>query len=291
MPSQFAVLASGSRGNAALVAFDATLGMLIDVGLGPKRLTERLRSVGSGLDRISSALLTHTHGDHVDGFALGLLARKGVVLFCHEGHCRSLRRFDSYCQLERRGLVRFYDDRPFLALNGARVEPIELNHDGGPTFGFRIEARKGKRGRPAAVGYVADTGTWKQSTVDGLIDVDVLGVEFNHDVELQRRSGRPAVLIARNLSDQGHLSNDQGAELVKAVIRGSKRGRVREVVLLHLSAECNNPGLAITAAKEAVRSTGRRVQVHAALQDPAHPNLQLFQDKSRIAAAPIQVCA
>ena len=45
---------------------------------------------------------------------------------------------------------------------------------------------------------------------ESLADVDVLGVEFNHDVAMQKSSPRPEFLIARNLGDRGHLSNAGG---------------------------------------------------------------------------------
>ncbi len=112
--------------------------------------------------------------------------------------------------MEEAGLVSCYDDRPFLTATGFRLEPITLQHDGGPTFGFRIEASAGRRGRPVSIGYLADTGSWSERMADVLADVDVLGVEFNHDVAMQKTSGRPWVLIRRNLGDRGHLSNRAG---------------------------------------------------------------------------------
>ena len=76
-----------------------------------------------------------------------------------------------------------------------------------------------------SIGYLADTGCWSESMAESLADVDVLGVEFNHDVALQKSSPRPEFLIERNLSDHGHLSNRQGAELVQAVLARSREGR------------------------------------------------------------------
>jgi hypothetical protein len=124
-----------------------------------------------------------------------------------------------------------------------------------------------------SIGYLADSGSWSERMADALADVDALGVEFNHDVRMQKTSGRPWVLIRRNLGDSGHLSNNQGAELVEAVLRRSRQGALQHLVLLHLSQQCNQPTLAIEAARSAVREAGRRVSVHAAQQCPAHPNL------------------
>ena len=111
MSIQFAVLASGSRGNASLVqAGDA--GLLIDFGLPPRALAGRLEGVGSGLGRIASALLTHTHGDHVHPDTLGLLAARKIRLYCHEGHRPALEKRPGFAGLDAAGLVRHYDDRP-----------------------------------------------------------------------------------------------------------------------------------------------------------------------------------
>ena len=89
MSVQFAVLASGSRGNSTLVRGRGA-GLLIDVGIGPRAIGERLESVGATWSRIAAAVLTHTHGDHVDTGAFAEMARRGVVLHCHEAHRAAL---------------------------------------------------------------------------------------------------------------------------------------------------------------------------------------------------------
>jgi ribonuclease BN (tRNA processing enzyme) len=284
MSVQFAVLASGSRGNATLIR-SAGSGLLLDVGIGPRAISQRLESVGASWDGIAAALLTHTHGDHFDNTTLHRMVDRKVRLYCHEGHRGELSGHSGYLALEAAGLIACYDDRPFLTPNGLRVEPLELRHDGGPTFGFRVEAGAGGRGRPVAVGYLADTGSWSPAMADLMADVDLLGVEFNHDVEMQRRSRRSPSLIARNLGDWGHLSNNQGAEFVSAVLSRSGRSALRHLVLLHLSQQCNRPSLALSTARQAIRGTGRRVAVHAALQSPAHPNLWVTPTRRRAPGA------
>ncbi|MGE5755772.1 MAG: MBL fold metallo-hydrolase [Planctomycetaceae bacterium] len=284
MPVQFAVLASGSQGNATLVQTGG-VGILLDLGLGPRALARRLESVGTSWGRITSALLTHTHGDHVDNSTMHSMARHRVSFYCHEGHRAGLSPCSGFRALDAAGLVRHYDERPFLGPTGLGIEPVELQHDGGPTFGFRIEARAGRGARPVALGYLADTGCWSATLAETLVDVDLLGVEFNHDVEMQRRSRRSPALIARNLGDWGHLSNEQGADFVTAVLGRSRPDAPRHVVLLHLSRQCNRPQLALRVAKAAVTASGRRITVHAADQGSAHPNVWIESARRRSVAA------
>jgi len=275
MAFQFAVLGSGSRGNATLIGPGSGPGLLIDLGLGPRTMAERLAHVGSGWNRIGCVLLTHTHGDHVGPAALGTLSRLGIPLYCHEAHLPTLTQLEGYPKLIQQDLIRTFDGRPFLTPGGLRVEPIAAHHDAGPTFGFRVEGISRPRSRPWGVGYLADTGSWTNAMAESLADVNVLSVEFNHDVELQRASNRPAPLIARNLGDRGHLSNAQAAELVRAVLSRSRSDRLEHLVLLHLSEECNHPELALREAQAAIATAGGRIQVHAAASSPAFPNLHV----------------
>ena len=62
------------------------------MGIGPRSLAHRLASVGSSWERIGVALLTHTHGDHIDDATLQAMARRQVPLYCHEGHRDGLAR-------------------------------------------------------------------------------------------------------------------------------------------------------------------------------------------------------
>src|SRR5260370_32469994 len=69
---KFCVLASGSSGNAALLATENTR-ILVDAGLSMRELRKRLASIGESLDSIDAILITHEHSDHVAG--LPVLAR------------------------------------------------------------------------------------------------------------------------------------------------------------------------------------------------------------------------
>jgi phosphoribosyl 1,2-cyclic phosphodiesterase len=283
MTLRFTVLASGSAGNASLVQVDG-FGLLLDAGLGPKDLEARLRAAGHPPSCVGAMLLTHTHTDHWNDRTLAWLLRRRLPLFCHAGHHGMLTRYSTaFGKLREADLVKeFTEGEVLLPVPQLRCLPLPVRHDSGATFGFRIEGPADLFGRCAALGYAADLGTWSDDLVKRLADVDLLAVEFNHDVALERQSSRPAALIARVLGDEGHLSNDQAAGLLRAVLARSVPGRLRHLVQLHLSQDCNRPTLARRAARVVLRETGHAVRVHTASQhEPLEPLLLAVDARPR----------
>jgi phosphoribosyl 1,2-cyclic phosphodiesterase len=276
MSLRFTVLASGSSGNASLVEADG-VGLLIDVGLGPRQMAGRLAAVGSSWSAVQAILLTHTHSDHWKDRTLAHLCRRRIPLYCHVDCHSDLRTFSpAFVELAAEGLVRpFEAGVEFVAAQGLRCRPLPLRHDSGATYGFRIEGPGDLFGQAAAVGYVADLGCWDEALADGLADVDLLAVEFNHDLAMELASGRSPRLIGRVLGDEGHLSNTQGAALVRAVLGRSEIGRLRHLVQLHLSRQCNRPNLAREAAKAILDDFTFCVEVQTARQDEPGTTLHL----------------
>ena len=267
MTIRFTVLASGSAGNSSLVQVDG-FGVLLDVGLGSKELEARLRAAGHSPSCVRAALLTHTHTDHWNDRSLGWLARRQLPLYCHPDHHAVLMRSSpAFGRMCKAGLVHSFRENEalFLAPN-LRCLPLPVRHDSGATFGFRLDGPADLFGRAAAMGYAADLGTWTEELAERLGDVDLLAMEFNHDIALERQSQRPAALIARVLGDEGHLSNDQAAALLRAVLQRSTPGRLRHVVQLHLSQDCNRPALARQAARAVLKELGHQTRIHTAEQ-------------------------
>jgi phosphoribosyl 1,2-cyclic phosphodiesterase len=150
---------------------------------------------------------------------------------------------------------------------GIACLPLPLQHDAGMTCGFRFEGAPDGFGHGWALGYAADLGCWNNDLAEALANVDVLALEFNHDEHLEKNSGRAEVLIRRVMGDHGHLSNDQAAQLVSAVLARSTRGRLRHLVQLHLSRQCNRPSLARSAVRLIQRDHGHDFQLQTAQED------------------------
>src|SRR5215468_138524 len=76
---RFRVLGSGSSGNATLVE-SGSVCVLLDAGLGPCELAERLESAGVDPASLALVLLSHEHQDHSRGAAS--FSRKWGVRLC-----------------------------------------------------------------------------------------------------------------------------------------------------------------------------------------------------------------
>lgn len=257
---RFSVLASSSSGNASYLDLDG-FGILIDFGIGPRKLTRLLDNLQIGFDEIQAVVLTHTHGDHWSEPTLNLFARTGTPLWCHPDHAADLeRQSEAFHDLRRAGLVHQYLANQTFSLGPCACTPLPVWHDV-ITFGFRFEGTR----EPWAMGYASDLGTWAGDLIDRLAEVDLLALEFNHDVEMQLTSDRHGRLIDRVLGEVGHLSNVQAAKLLKEVLQRSSPGRLRHVLPLHLSAECNHPDLVHAAADGVRRSHGADFSIELAV--------------------------
>lgn len=280
MALQFTMLASGSGGNACFLR-TAGFGLLLDLGLGPRQLASRLTACGASWRQVDAVFLTHTHGDHWNDRTLATLCRRRIPLYCHPEHQEGLTRYgQAFVSLAQQGLVRTFESGQVLDLpGGLRCRPIPVNHDSGATLGFRFEQSTGLFGG-VALAYASDLGCWTDEQAQAFADVDLLALEFNHDVQLEYASGRSPQLIQRVLGDAGHLSNVQAAALLAEVMRRSEPGRLRHVVQLHLSRECNRPALAQQVAR-AVLAGHDEVALHTARQDVPGPTLHLGKGKVR----------
>jgi phosphoribosyl 1,2-cyclic phosphodiesterase len=270
------VLGSGSSGNAALLEADGCA-VLIDAGLGPRQIATRMATVGVSWPRIQAVLLTHTHGDHWNDRVFAHLLRLRIAVWCHAEHL-ALFRMHSCCfaAMHRAKLFRTYEaDQNFSLTSLVSCLPLAVRHDSGATFGFRFDGAANLFNSRWALGYVSDLGCWNETLVDALADVDLLALEFNHDVALQQSSGRPQPLIDRVLSDDGHLSNEQAAGFLAALHRRSPLARLSSLVQLHLSRQCNRPPLAQTAARRVLDASGSDAEIHTAEQDRPSERLPL----------------
>ncbi|MCX7625865.1 MAG: MBL fold metallo-hydrolase [Candidatus Sumerlaeaceae bacterium] len=284
------VLASGSAGNCTLIR-EGDVAYFIDLGVSARRLVEYARSHHVRLthpksDRpnsvphgavitATSALLTHTHNDHVVPAALGLVACNGMTLHAHSTHAKSLQSEKHFAALQNGKNISLFTEAPFQVSGETFAYPVRLSHDAEHTFGF-VFVHRGVEQREHKFSYLADLGTFDNDIVEAAADSDVLALEFNHDPDMERNSGRPAATIQRVLGPYGHLSNGDAAHLLTQILKRSHRTRrPHTLILLHLSQDCNSPRLAVAEARRVLERHSPETQVLVARQTTPLPPISL----------------
>ena len=240
------MLASGSRGNCALVA-SASTRILVDAGISCRETFKRMKALGEDPHTLSAIVITHEHSDHVSGLAV--LAKKlRIPVYMtgatHQAWARAVRdQVGERPQLEK--YERFESGHSFQ-VGDIAVRPFTIPHDAADPVGFTFRAEGVK------VAVATDLGYLPVSVRDHLRGCDVLVLESNHDLEMLRVGSYPWSVKQRVMSRVGHLSNGALADF----FTNDYDNRAAFIVLAHLSEENNHPEIARREAEKALAARG-----------------------------------
>lgn len=236
------VLASGSKGNAAIVEDTASpSGLLIDCGICKRDLLAGCAEVGFDPARIADILITHEHTDHTKGLGVCLraLTKLGSGVTIHASN--AVRQMSAPIQeaLDEEGVAfAAFRSGDALTIGGLHVHVFPTSHDAVESFGFRIESADD------ALGYLTDTGCVTGETHEALQYIRLLALEANHDAQMLREGPYPYHLKRRIASNMGHLSNDQAAEELERLLDSLGATMLESIMAMHVSQENNLYGLA-----------------------------------------------
>lgn len=244
MAVSLTVLASGSGGNATVVASSQTR-LLVDIGLSCKETCKRLQQSGFQPESLDAILITHEHADHVQG--VYVFAKKfGVPVYMtgatHEAWSRWAR--DSAGNKASVEKVEVFESGRQFYVGDMQVMPFTIPHDAVDPVGFTFTAEGVKLGVVTDLGYMPPNVKAQISGCNGLL------IESNHDLEMLRTGPYPWAVKQRVLSRVGHLSNDALAEFLTTDYDGD----AAFLVLAHLSEANNHPEIARMAAEKALGS-------------------------------------
>src|SRR6266702_8539028 len=122
------MLASGSRGNCAVVASACTK-ILVDAGISCRETFKRLKTLDEDPHSLSAILITHEHSDHVYG--LTTLAKKlKVPVFMtgatHQAWARSLR--DESGEMPQVAKLEIFSAGRSFQIGDITVTPFTIPH-------------------------------------------------------------------------------------------------------------------------------------------------------------------
>ena len=250
MSLRFRLLGSGSEGNATLVEGGGAR-VLLDAGLGPRQLAERLQSAGVDPADLDAVFVSHEHGDHARGAAafsrrwgVPLVGTRGTYVAAGFDRAR-IAAYEHVLAGETRTIRRLV------------VKTLAVPHDAAAPLAFVVSTTT------ASLGHATDLGHLSRALVAAFRSCDAVLVESNYDPAMLRDGPYPWSLKQRILGPFGHLSNgDVGRLLEKGL-----GPRCHRVVLAHISRKNNHPELAQMASEEAL-ARARRGNVRVTLAAP-----------------------
>ena len=240
------MLASGSSGNAALLATRSTR-ILIDAGLSLRELSKRLAAIGEELESIDAILVTHEHTDHASG--LPVLARSHKVRATFYMTHLTSPGIDWGCEPR----LKCFQAGACLQIGDVEVQSFSIPHDAVDPVGFCLETH-GVR-----IGIATDLGYLPESVKFHLRRTDLLLMEANHDLDMLKVGPYPWSVKQRVMSRVGHLSN----RLVSEYLTQDLGGATNDVVLGHISEQNNHPEIVRLVATQALaeRNLGARLTI------------------------------
>jgi phosphoribosyl 1,2-cyclic phosphodiesterase len=233
---RFAILGSGSQGNALVVEADATR-VLLDCGFAMTETVRRLARLGLEPGDLSGILVTHEHDDHIGGVAR--LARKyQLPVWVTPGTVRGLEPL-----FQSVDVLHYVEGYAPFCIGDLEVHPYPVPHDA------REPAQYLFGDGDVRLGVLTDVGCTTPWIQRMLASCEALVLECNHDPALLSASDYPPPLKHRIAGRFGHLDNETAAALLASL----PQTQLRHVVAAHLSQSNNRPDLARAALAGALR--------------------------------------
>lgn len=243
-------LFSGSKGNCTLIQSDNT-NILLDAGYGYRYVVRALESRGLTPKDIDAIVISHEHTDHISALPLWTKTYPTPV------YAPTL--IADYVR-QRVYFAEVYDVTERFTVGDVAVDFYECSHDARCCYGYRFTSGN------SVFACVTDTGCVTDGLVQFLAPCSTVMLESNHDVDMLVKGEYSYVLKQRILSNYGHLSNAQAAEILQRLLGSS----VRNVILAHLSEKNNTRELAFSSAVNMYAANGvtegKDVQVYVADQ-------------------------
>ncbi len=229
-------LFSGSKGNCTLVQTQKT-NILLDLGYGYKQTVAALSKFGLAPNDIRAVVISHEHGDHIAAlphWTRNLPAKiyapsKIADLICQRSYCSDVEEITGRFEIDE-----------------ITADIYECSHDAQACLGYRFTSNG------VSVASVTDTGCVNDALLDFLRPCQTIQLESNHDVDMLTKGAYSYPLKRRILSDYGHLSNAQTAEVLQKL----DFSNIKRIVLAHLSLENNTKEIAFDTAVKALKNCG-----------------------------------
>jgi phosphoribosyl 1,2-cyclic phosphodiesterase len=191
-----------------------------------------------GLQDLDALFVTHEHADHM-GHARAFAIQTGKPIWMSQGTAIA-------GQAVGWGLadtqIKYASDASNFAVGCLELTPFTVPHDAREPLQLRCSDGAHH------LGILTDLGHASPHVIQSLQGCHALLLECNHDPDLLARSTYPSFLKQRIAGPQGHLSNQEAAQISKTL----QHDHLNLLVAAHLSERNNAPALAQNCLAEAL---------------------------------------
>ena len=241
-------LFSGSKGNSILVQSEKA-SVLIDAGVSCKAIKCALDERNVDVSSLKGILVTHEHSDHVKAvgrlcskFKVPIYATEAVAKAVYSSVYDKADEANAFCEM-----VRTIRENGVYEIEDMTFSPFPTPHDSVGSVGYVIG-----EGNEKSLAVATDIGFASESVREAMLGCKKAIVESNHDVYMLKNGRYPEFLKERILSNCGHLSNDDCAELCKLLIAYG----CTDITLFHMSEDNNTERIAFMTTYKALLEMG-----------------------------------
>lgn len=179
---------------------------------------------------------------------------------------------ESLGKIDMKNIKEFSPDSGFY-FKDMFITPVATFHDAASPNGYTIADEKEK------ISIITDTGWVSQDIIDAIKDSDLYFLESNYDIEMLKNGPYSWPLKQRVLSTQGHLSNENCAEVAREILKGNGEA----LILSHLSIENNTIDLAYKNIQDTIEKMNLKIDREVVDLDiaPRHQPSRLYDLKER----------
>lgn len=250
---RFISFGSGSCGNCYYI-YTEKIGILIDAGIGVRKLKKYFMNYGLNLKNIRCILVTHDHADHVK--AVGSLSNSyNLPVYTTENVHEGIKK--NYCVHKKinEENIRTIEKGKDFCIDDFTISVFNIPHDSFENIGFKIKYEN------LTFCLMTDIGHMTDEMEEYIREANYLVIEANHDEDMLLNGPYPEYLKRRVYGDKGHLSNKQCGLTLKK----NATNKLNHVWLCHLSQENNHPELARKTVEIELNSSenidGQRVTI------------------------------
>ena len=250
---KFKILASGSKGNCAIVLCQ-DINLIIDVGISYLKIKNYLEDNNLSFSSFSGILITHSHSDHIKGLSSIIKHTKLKILIPEE-------MYPELKEIVPLNRIVFIKDKN--SLKDVKIDLIHTSHDTACSVGYIITYHK------KSLVYITDTGYINRKYLKMMTSKDIYLIESNHDEQMLMNGPYPPFLKQRVIGDRGHLSNETTSNYLQQIIVEN----TKYILLAHLSEKNNTEELAYNTTKEKLKNPNIKIMI--AQQDKPSPLIEV----------------